>query len=343
MWSTIVVFGSFLSLAVASLLLWAGALFLGLRWAGAGEVKFRRVLLFTVGLSVLVIAIRVGFYAIAQWQPIPQDGLLILVVGLDVAVALALIQRYFDLGIWPAARAWLPTLAASVVGALLVWFVMIPFVAEAYKIPTNGMAPALWGNHVRGTCPRCGATTICSVPDEYESLEDGLEMVCTNELTAVRVAAPDSPNHGGDRIIASKFLTPRRWDIIVFRFPAIPEENYVKRLVGLPGETIYLKDGDVWINGKKHEPPVPLNKIEYLTEIEDRLGTTRVEWGHAENPITLGPDEYFVLGDFSARSYDSRYWTQGAAGYPPYAVPEDHIIGVVTHIYWPPSRWRILR
>ena len=54
----------------------------------------------------------------------------------------------------------------------------------------------------------------------------------------------------------------------------------------------------------------------------------------------LADDEYFVLGDFTWRSVDSRFWEEGAVGHNPYAVPESHLHGVVTHIIWPPSRWR---
>ena len=60
-------------------------------------------------------------------------------------------------------------------------------------------------------------------------------------------------------------------------------------------------------------------------------------------PAKLGDDEYFVLGDFSPQAKDSRLWREGAPGHTPYAVPASHIRGVVTHIYWPPKRWRILR
>jgi hypothetical protein len=62
-----------------------------------------------------------------------------------------------------------------------------------------------------------------------------------------------------------------------------------------------------------------------------------------DHSARLGEDEYFVLGDFSAMSKDSRLWGEGAPGHHPFAVPESHLRGVVTHIYWPPDRWRILR
>ena len=71
------------------------------------------------------------------------------------------------------------------------------------------------------------------------------------------------------------------------------------------------------------------------------MGFGPVGWGCEDNAVVLGLDEYFVLGDFSARSKDSRLWQDGAPGHLPYAVPSDHIIGVVTQIYWPPERWRV--
>ena len=66
-------------------------------------------------------------------------------------------------------------------------------------------------------------------------------------------------------------------------------------------------------------------------------------WRAPDRPAKLGADEYFVLGDFSQQAADSRLWETGAPGHPTYAVPQSYLIGVVTHIYWPPSRWRILR
>lgn len=74
-----------------------------------------------------------------------------------------------------------------------------------------------------------------------------------------------------------------------------------------------------------------MRDIEYLPESSDLLGTGF--WGLKNRPALLGKDEYFVLGDFSVQSNDSRFWQQGASGHNPFAVPESHMKGVVTHTY----------
>jgi signal peptidase I len=128
--------------------------------------------------------------------------------------------------------------------------------------------------------------------------------------------------------------------MIVFSFPGDPSVNYVKRLVGLPGEKLAIQDGAVLINGEKIEPPESIRGIRYAPTIE--FGGT-VHSGPGSVPVVLGPDEYFVLGDFVDQSADSRFWEQGAPGHPPYAVPTSHMVGVVINIYWPPSRWTSFR
>ena len=140
-----------------------------------------------------------------------------------------------------------------------------------------------------------------------------------------------------DRVLTNKLIAPRRWDLIVFRNPEDPAQNYVKRLVGFPNETLQLKEGSVWIDGKRLVPPPHLKGIQYAAEMPHALGINGVL------PIPLGPDEYFVLGDNTMNSLDSRLWQSGSPGHAPYAVPEDHLIGVATHIYWPKDRFRILR
>ena len=73
---------------------------------------------------------------------------------------------------------------------------------------------------------------------------------------------------GGDRILVCKLIEPRRWDLMVFRFPDDPSLNYVKRLVGLPGEKLEIRDGAVWINDEKIEPPASVAGIQYSPTIE---------------------------------------------------------------------------
>ena len=101
----------------------------------------------------------------------------------------------------------------------------------------------------------------------------------------------------GDQLIVDKisyrFKEPKRFDIIVF--PYQYEENvfYIKRIIGLPGETVQVKEGYTYINGQKLESDV------YGAEVMEGGGI-------AEEPIVLGKDEYFVLGDNRNHSSDSR-------------------------------------
>jgi signal peptidase I len=169
---------------------------------------------------------------------------------------------------------------------------------------------------------------------------DGETTICRDNFHTATSQRMGGHVFGPDRFIVCKFPSPRRWDLLVFRFPEDPTIVYVKRLVGLPGETVYIKDGKVWVNGNELTPPAQLRELKYSASPAYPEGAMS---GTQTNPARLGRDEFFVLGDFSASSKDSRYWDRGAPGHPPYAVPKSHIVGVVTHIFWPPSRMRILR
>jgi signal peptidase I len=149
--------------------------------------------------------------------------------------------------------------------------------------------------------------------------------------------------HAPDRILTAKYLSSRRWDAVVFRPPFEPETHYVMRIVGLPGETVVIRDGIVIADGTPLEPPQELAGITFTPDPPGHGMTFDPVWGTDENPATLAAGEYFVLGDNTTRSRDSRLWPENATGHPPYALPAENIEGVVTHIYWPPSRVRIIR
>jgi signal peptidase I len=245
----------------------------------------------------------------------------------------------FQLSVLRALQAWLPTLLASAASVALVFVVLRPFLFEAYVAPTNSMAPTLLGSHHRGVCPQCGQPNFRTPVNDPFGMRETPRSICKHFHVA-RISEVDPRVLSGDRFLVAKFFAPRRWDLVAFRFPENPRQVYVKRLVGLPGEKIQIDEGAAWANGQRLSPPESLRGIEYVSELPD---PHLPMWGTVERPADLGQDEYFVLGDFSLQSRDSRFWERGAAGHNPFAVPESHLVGVVTHIYWPPGRWRILR
>ena len=126
----------------------------------------------------------------------------------------------------------------------------------------------------------------------------------------------------GDRLIVSRlsyFLgEPDRGDIIVFQYPYGPERDFVKRIIGLPGETIAIQNGQVFINGK------PLPPEDY---VQNKSSDTIA-------PVTLGDDEYFVMGDNRTGSSDSRSWGP---------MQKHFIIGKAWLIYYPFEHFQFLQ
>lgn len=132
----------------------------------------------------------------------------------------------------------------------------------------------------------------------------------------------------GDRIFADKityrFRTPQRGDIIIFKAPMDPKKDFVKRLVGLPGDKLQIKEGKLIINGETLDDP-PFSEHYYYN---------RNEWdfGKEGQIIEVPPGNYFALGDNSAQSNDSRSW-----GF----VPAKNLVGKAVCIWWPPKRLKI--
>lgn len=118
-----------------------------------------------------------------------------------------------------------------------------------------------------------------------------------------------------DRIIASRlhyaFSTPKRGDIVVFKFPDDESMLFVKRVIGLPGETVVIKDGSVYINNEKLDEP-------YLNTVTK--GNT--------GPFVVPEGKYFMLGDNRNSSKDSRFWNEKY-------VSKDKILGKAIFKYYP--------
>lgn len=125
------------------------------------------------------------------------------------------------------------------------------FAAEAYIVPTGSMAPTLLGRHLELTCPKCAFRFDVGVDVDDEAGAPAL--VCPN-CGEHDFDQPPGAVRGGDRVLVQKFLyefrAPRRWEVSVFQYPGDPSQAYVKRVVGLPGESVQIVGGDVWVNGR---------------------------------------------------------------------------------------------
>jgi len=162
----------------------------------------------------------------------------------------------------PSSESSVKETLTSIVIAFVVAFVFRGFVLEPFLIPTGSMAPTLMGAHMRFTGPDTGYSWAVG-PWSYTNPRDAQtpERVQRNQVTGGPVTVHDPMSQqeltragvlsrSGDRIFVLKSLynafDPRRFEVIVFKNPSDPRENYIKRLVGLPGEQIAIVDGDIF-------------------------------------------------------------------------------------------------
>jgi signal peptidase I len=128
-----------------------------------------------------------------------------------------------------------------------------------------------------------------------------------------------------ERIFINKFVYRfgigdiQRGDLVVFWFPADPSKCYIKRVIGVPGDTVEMDNGAVLVNGKS------LIEDYVLDEYRDRVSMA---------PFKVGEEEFFVLGDHRSSSNDSRSWGP---------VPRKYIYGKAVFVYWPIEKMGVLK
>ncbi len=141
----------------------------------------------------------------------------------------------------------------------------------------------------------------------------------------------------GDHLLVNKFVfAPTLWswertllpidpikrgDIIVFKFPEDPNRDFIKRTIGLPGETVELRNKKVYINGKPLDEPY----VHFLFPADGGPDTGTFDLRRNYGPITVPPDKYFMMGDNRDNSEDSRYW-----GF----MPREYVKGKALFIYF---------
>ena len=146
------------------------------------------------------------------------------------------------------------------------------------------------------------------------------------QRTYVSGSSMENTLSDGDNLIVDKltyrFSDPKRFDIIVFPYKYEENTYFIKRIIGLPGETIQVTDGKIYINGQV---------------LDESYGREVLKSGGiAETPITLGEDEYFVMGDNRNDSMDSRDPSVGV-------LHKSELVGRAWVRIWPLSKFGVLR
>jgi len=144
----------------------------------------------------------------------------------------------------------------------------------------------------------------------------------------------------GDHLLVNKFVfgpaesraerailpmgSVKRLDIVVFKYPEEPERDFIKRVIGLPGETVELRAKRVYIDGRPLDEPY-VHFLEAPGQASEGAEVTSFDVRERYGPVTVPPDQYFVMGDNRDNSQDSRYW-----GF----LRRDYIKGKALVIYW---------
>lgn len=156
--------------------------------------------------------------------------------------------------------------------AFILAFLVRAFIMEAYRIPTGSMADTLKGDHFRLCCQECGYKYDCG--SDIERYRLGRDAIAAGSVQLPISRCPSCGHYdsagraisisNGDRILVLKciyqFFKPKQWDVVVFKNPLNPAENYIKRLIGRPGETVEIIDGDVYIDGQISRKPAKIQE-----------------------------------------------------------------------------------
>ncbi|GAW66012.1 signal peptidase I [Geoanaerobacter pelophilus] len=173
--------------------------------------------------------------------------------------------------------------AESIIIAVLLALVIRTFIVQAFKIPSGSME---------------------------DTLAIGDHLLVNKFIYGSKIPFTDS------RILAIR--DPRQGDVIVFQYPEDPSKDFIKRVIGVPGDVVEVKNKRVYVNGKLYANP---------HEVHKESDTIPKEMNPRDNkdPITVPANSYFVMGDNRDRSYDSRFWG---------VVTRDKIKGLAFIKYW---------
>ncbi len=197
-----------------------------------------------------------------------------------------------------------------IITAFILYLVIVTFVIQSFHIPSSSMVPTL---KVRDRLFVCKFSYGVSLP--FTDKKVFQHQPKRGDVMVFRY--PGDPYHRLSlRLIAPaiRFLTFKRINLD-------PHKDYIKRVIGLPGEVLEVREEKVYINGK------PLNEAYAFHSVDD------LSFNHY-GPVTVPFDSYFMMGDNRESSSDSRVWG---------SLERKYIKGKALFIYWPPNRIKIIR
>ncbi len=197
-------------------------------------------------------------------------------------------------GLWHNVFKELKEWANAGLWAVIIALFVMSFIVQAFKIPSGSMR---------------------------DTLQIGDHLFVNKFIYGIRILWNKE-----NRIF--QFKSPNRKDIIVFEYPPEPSKDYIKRCIGLPGDTVKIEDKKVYVNGNLLKEPYVTHKD---PNIYSNAGYIPENLRPRDNygPVDIPDGKYFVLGDNRDFSADSRYWG---------LLPGEYIKGRALFKYWPPSR-----
>lgn len=274
-----------LLLGLASLLFNSAAwLWMAAKWCRIPGVSYRRALAAMSLLTVVSIMLQSAILFLNQ-----QTGTVLAILGLYAIATIICIKQVLRTTTRRAMAAGLISTFISSLSALPVVIPFKMFVIESFVVPSGSMALAVIGTHFDVVCDRCGRKFPVSATTRFANQQrarglgqmaggifadrsDNRQQVCRCPNCGVeRTIAADVATAAGDKILADKLGVPRRWDLVIFRYPENLSTNYLKRLIGLPGETVEIIAGDIFINDRREAKPFGVGHDLWILVNDTRL------------------------------------------------------------------------
>ena len=198
----------------------------------------------------------------------------------------------------PSRKSIIREYAEALIIAIILALTIRVFIVQAFKIPSGSMIPTLLiGDHILVSKLAYGF----QLPQDCEFKIEFPPVTCFSSS------------------IVMNFSSPERGDVIVFRYPEDENKDFIKRVIGIPGDVIKIHNKKVFVNGE------PLDDKDFTQRVDPGMIDGRINPRDNFGPITVPPDSFFVMGDNRDQSLDSRFW-----GF----VKMDKIKGRAFLVYW---------